>query len=153
MKALGIRFDWDAEVATCSEDYYRWTQQLFLQLYDKGLAYQKDAVVNWDPIDQTVLANEQVDAQGKSWRSGALVEQKTLKQWFFKISDYSDRLVDDLDKVCGDCIRSDISIKNLKLKNVAVELAYSGQKNARSLDRKIEWRKSPLSARDGWLGY
>jgi leucyl-tRNA synthetase len=85
LKDLGISFDWDKEVTTCSPNYYQWTQWLFLQFLQMGLAYQKEALVNWDPIDQTVLANEQVDSEGKSWRSGAKVERKQLRQWFFKI--------------------------------------------------------------------
>ncbi len=93
---LGLSIDWTREQATCHADYYRWTQWLFLELHDGGLAYQKEAQVNWDPIDQTVLANEQVDADGKSWRSGAVVEQRLLRQWFLKITDYADALLDDL---------------------------------------------------------
>ncbi|TDH67007.1 hypothetical protein CCR75_006322 [Bremia lactucae] len=99
LQALGIRFDWDREITTCLPAYYKWTQWLFLQMFDKGLAYRKEAFVNWDPVDKTVLANEQVDAEGKSWRSGAIVEQRSLKQWFLRITEYGDRLVDDLDKL------------------------------------------------------
>ncbi|WP_413746400.1 leucine--tRNA ligase [Synechococcus sp. MIT S9507] len=98
---LGLSIDWSREQATCHEDYYRWTQWLFLELHAAGLAYQKEATVNWDPIDQTVLANEQVDSEGRSWRSGALVEQKNLKQWFLKITQYADDLLDDLDQLQG----------------------------------------------------
>ena len=98
---LGLSIDWTREQATCHEDYYRWTQWLFLELHDGGLAYQKEAQVNWDPIDQTVLANEQVDADGKSWRSGAVVEQRLLRQWFLKITDYADALLDDLKLLKG----------------------------------------------------
>ena len=101
LKELGLSYDWDREVATCSPDYYRWTQWIFLQFYEAGLAYQKEAAVNWDPIDQTVLANEQVDSDGKSWRSGAKVERKLLRQWFLKITDYADQLLADLDKLSG----------------------------------------------------
>ncbi|NJN72799.1 MAG: leucine--tRNA ligase [Limnothrix sp. RL_2_0] len=101
LKQLGLSIDWDREVATCSPDYYKWTQWLFLQFYKGGLAYQKEAAVNWDPIDQTVLANEQVDAEGKSWRSGAIVEKKLLRQWFLKITDYAEELLQDLDKLGG----------------------------------------------------
>ncbi|CAO3661911.1 unnamed protein product [Umbelopsis vinacea] len=97
MNKLALDLDWSREVATCDPEYYRWTQYLFLQFHKAGLAYQKEAVVNWDPVDQTVLANEQVDAEGKSWRSGALVERKKLKQWFFKITDFSEDLLNDLD--------------------------------------------------------
>ncbi|MFM1811100.1 MAG: hypothetical protein RLZZ336_38 [Cyanobacteriota bacterium] len=101
LKRLGLSIDWDREVTTCHSDYYRWTQWLFLQFLDAGLAYQKDATVNWDPIDQTVLANEQVDADGRSWRSGALVEKRKLRQWFLKITAYADQLLDDLDTLSG----------------------------------------------------
>ena len=101
LKQLGLSIDWDREVATCAPDYYKWTQWLFLQFLDAGLAYQKEAAVNWDPIDQTVLANEQVDNEGRSWRSGAIVERKLLKQWFFKITDYAEKLLQDLDQLEG----------------------------------------------------
>ncbi|WP_370594716.1 leucine--tRNA ligase [Synechococcus sp. CBW1006] len=101
LNQLGLSIDWEREVATCHADYYRWTQWLFLQFLDAGLAYQKDATVNWDPIDQTVLANEQVDGEGRSWRSGALVEKRKLRQWFLKITAYADQLLDDLDTLQG----------------------------------------------------
>ena len=101
LKPLGLSIDWTREVATCSPEYYHWTQWLFLEFFKAGLAYQKEATVNWDPIDQTVLANEQVDSQGKSWRSGALVERRLLKQWFLKITDYAEQLLQDLDKLDG----------------------------------------------------
>ena len=101
LKQLGLSIDWEREVATCSPDYYKWTQWLFLQFLDGGLAYQKEAAVNWDPIDQTVLANEQVDSDGRSWRSGAIVERKLLRQWFFKITDYAEKLLQDLDQLDG----------------------------------------------------
>ena len=93
---LGLSVDWERELTTCDEDYYKWTQYIFINLYKNGLAYQKKATVNWDPIDKTVLANEQVDNEGKSWRSGAIVEQKELTQWFLKITDYSEDLINDL---------------------------------------------------------
>ncbi len=98
---LGISFDWEREVTTCAPDYYKWTQWIFLQFFKAGLAYQKEATVNWDPIDQTVLANEQVDSEGRSWRSGAKVERKQLRQWFLKITDYAEQLLNDLDKLTG----------------------------------------------------
>jgi leucyl-tRNA synthetase len=101
LQQLGLSIDWKREVATCSPDYYKWTQWLFLQFLNAGLAYQKEAAVNWDPIDQTVLANEQVDSEGRSWRSGAIVERKLLRQWFFKITDYAEQLLDDLEKLTG----------------------------------------------------
>jgi len=101
LKRLGLSIDWDCEVATCSPDYYKWTQWIFLQFLQAGLAYQKEAAVNWDPIDQTVVANEQVDSEGRSWRSGAKVERKLLRQWFLKITDYAEELLHDLDKLTG----------------------------------------------------
>lgn len=101
LQELGLSLDWNREVATCTPEYYRWTQWLFLQFYEMGLAYQKEAAVNWDPIDQTVLANEQVDSNGYSWRSGAKVERKLLKQWFLKITDYAEELLQDLEKLKG----------------------------------------------------
>jgi len=94
---MGNSFDWDKEVITADPRYYKWTQWIFAQLFEKGLAYKKEATVNWDPVDKTVLANEQVQPDGTAERSGAIVEQKLMKQWFFKITDYADRLVDDLD--------------------------------------------------------
>jgi leucyl-tRNA synthetase len=95
----GIMYDWSCELATCDPEYYRWNQWLFQLLYKKGLAYRATATVNWDPVDQTVLANEQVDSEGRSWRSGAKVEKRELAQWFFKITAYAERLLNDLDKL------------------------------------------------------
>ncbi len=96
---VGISVDWNTEVGAHYENYYKWTQWIFLQLYKAGLAYKKKAPVNWCPKDQTVLANEQVESDGTCERCGALVIQKDLEQWFFKITEYADQLVDDLDKV------------------------------------------------------
>ncbi len=96
LKKLGLSIDWDKEISTSSVDYYKHQQEFFLELYDKGLVYQKENYVNWDPIDQTVLANEQV-VDGKGWRSGAAVERKKLNQWFFKISKFSEELLKGLD--------------------------------------------------------
>ena len=101
LQRLGLSIDWKREVTTCSPDYYKWTQWIFLQFLKAGLAYQKEAAVNWDPIDQTVLANEQVDNEGRSWRSGAKVERKLLRQWFLKITDYAEQLLNDLDQLTG----------------------------------------------------
>ena len=98
LKKLDLDLDWDRELATCKEDYYQYQQELFIDLYKAGLAYKKDALVNWDPEDQTVLANEQV-IDGKGWRTGAIVEQKVLSQWFFKITNYAEELLNDLDKL------------------------------------------------------
>ena len=99
-KRLGFAYDWTRELATCDPDYFKWEQWLFTKLYEKGLAYKKDAWVNWDPIDQTVLANEQV-VDGKGWRSGAPVEKKCISQWSIKITAYADELVDELDNLTG----------------------------------------------------
>jgi leucyl-tRNA synthetase len=96
LKKLGLSIDWDKEISTCSHDYYKHQQKLFLEFYDKGLVYRKENYVNWDPIDQTVLANEQV-IDGKGWRSGAQVERKKLNQWFFNISKFSEDLLKSLD--------------------------------------------------------
>lgn len=96
LKSLGFGYDWDRELATCKPDYYKWEQWLFIELYKKGLVYRKNSVVNWDPVDQTVLANEQV-IDGRGWRSGALVERKEIPQWFIKITAYADELLEELD--------------------------------------------------------
>ena len=95
---LGLSIDWDREISTCSKNYYKHQQKIFLNLFDKGLVYRKDSYVNWDPVDKTVLANEQV-IDGKGWRSGAIVERKKLNQWFFKISEFSEDLLKDLDSL------------------------------------------------------
>ncbi|CAB5495127.1 leucine--tRNA ligase [Bathymodiolus thermophilus thioautotrophic gill symbiont] len=97
---LGFGYDWSREIATCHPDYYRWEQWLFVKLFKKGLVYKKNAIVNWDPVDQTVLANEQV-IDGRGWRSDALIEKKEISQWFMRITDYADELLNDLDKLDG----------------------------------------------------
>ncbi len=96
LKSMGLSLDWSREIATCSPDYYQHQQKLFLDFLKKGIAYRKSSKVNWDPVDHTVLANEQV-IDGRGWRSGALVEQRELTQWFFKITDYAQELLDDLE--------------------------------------------------------
>ncbi len=98
LKKLGLSIDWDREISTCTPDYYKHQQRFFLDLYEKGLVYKKENYVNWDPIDETVLANEQV-IDGKGWRSGAPVERKKLSQWFFNISKFSNELLEGLDKL------------------------------------------------------
>jgi len=100
LKRLGFGYDWHREFATCDPEYYRWEQWLFTRLYRKGLVYKKTATVNWDPVDQTVLANEQV-TEGRGWRSGALVERRAIPQWFLRITDYADPLLDDLEQLPG----------------------------------------------------
>ncbi|MEM9402488.1 MAG: leucine--tRNA ligase [Pseudomonadota bacterium] len=100
LKQLGYGYDWTREVTTCKPEYYRWEQWLFTKLFDKGLVYRKNSVVNWDPVDQTVLANEQV-IDGRGWRSGALVERREIPQWFMKITAYADELLSELDNMDG----------------------------------------------------
>ncbi|MEG3639426.1 leucine--tRNA ligase [Magnetococcus sp. PR-3] len=100
LKSMGLSYDWDREFATCDGDYAHAEQSLFLRLHDKGLVYRKNSFVNWDPVDHTVLANEQV-IDGCGWRSGAPVERRELNQWFFRITDYADELLDNLDKMDG----------------------------------------------------
>ena len=127
---LDLDLDWDRELATCNEDYYTYQQELFIDLYNAGLAYKKDALVNWDPVDQTVLANEQV-IDGKGWRTGAPVEKKILSQWFFKITHYAEELLAGLDQLplwpekvktmqrnwIGKSVGAEIIFKTSKIKN------------------------------------
>ena len=96
LKELGFGIDWSRELATCEPEYYRWEQWLFTKLYEKGVIYRKNGMVNWDPVDQTVLANEQV-VDGRGWRSGALIERREIPMYYFRITDYADQLLDDLD--------------------------------------------------------
>jgi len=100
LQRLGLGYDWSRELATCKPDYYHWEQWLFTRMIERGLAYRKTAVVNWDPIDQTVLANEQV-VDGRGWRSGAPVERREIEQWFIRITDYADELLEGLDRLPG----------------------------------------------------
>ena len=100
LRRLGFGYDWERELATCDPDYYKWEQWLFTRMLGKGLAYRRKATVNWDPVDQTVLANEQV-VDGRGWRSGALVEKRDIEQWFVRITDYAQELLDALDKLDG----------------------------------------------------
>ena len=123
LKRLGFSYDWSREIATCDPEYYRWEQWLFTRLYEKGLIYKKTSYVNWDPVDQTVLANEQV-LDGKGWRSGAVVERKEIPQWFLKITDYSDELLDGLEKLPGwpDAVKT--MQKNWIGKSIGVEAVF-----------------------------
>ena len=100
LKRLGYAYDWNREITTCDPEYYKWEQWLFIRLFEKGMVYRKNSIVNWDPIDQTVLANEQV-IDGRGWRSDAVVERKEIPQWFMKITAYADELLEDLDKLEG----------------------------------------------------
>jgi len=108
LQRMGIAYDWSREFATCTPEYYRWEQWFFTQLVEKGLAYKKMATVNWDPVEQTVLANEQVDAEGRGWRSGALVERRQISQWFLKITQYAEELLEETEKLDGwpDAVRT-----------------------------------------------
>ena len=100
MDRLGFAYDWSREITTCDPAYYRWEQWLFTKMFEKGLVYRKNSVVNWDPVDQTVLANEQV-IDGRGWRSDALVERREIPQWFMKITAYADEMLDELDRMPG----------------------------------------------------
>ncbi len=122
---LGLSIDWNREITTCKESYYKWTQFVFNHLHKNDLAYQKKATVNWDPIDQTVLANEQVDSEGKSWRSGALVEKKELNQWFLKITQFAEDLNNDLSKLKEWPERVKIMQRNWIGKSIGVELNFN----------------------------
>ncbi|HEY9052073.1 MAG TPA: class I tRNA ligase family protein, partial [Gammaproteobacteria bacterium] len=100
LQSLGFGIDWSREVATCKPEYYRWNQWLFLRLLEKGIVYQKTGTVNWDPVDQTVLANEQV-IDGRGWRTGALVEKREIPMYYMAITQYADELLNDLDQLDG----------------------------------------------------
>jgi len=121
---LGLSIDWSKEVTTCEKDYYKWTQYIFNQLHKNNLAYQKKATVNWDPIDQTVLANEQVDAEGKSWRSGAKVEKKELNQWFLSITSFAEDLNKDLVNLKDWPERVRVMQKNWIGKSIGAEITF-----------------------------
>ena len=123
LKKLGLSVDWEREISTCSPEYYKHQQEFFLELYDKGLVYRKEQYVNWDPIDQTVLANEQV-IDGKGWRSGALVERKKLNQWFFNITKFSQELLEDLDKLSEWPNKVKVMQKNWLGKSYGCEVSF-----------------------------
>lgn len=132
LQQLGLGYDWSRELATCSPDYYRWEQWLFTKLYEKGLVYRQLSVVNWDPVDQTVLANEQV-IDGKGWRSGAPVERKEIAQWFLKITDYADELLSDLDKLEGWPEQVKTMQRNWIGKSTGMEIAFPIEGQTESL--------------------
>ena len=123
----GIMYDWSREVTTCAPDYYTWNQWLFQLLYQKGLAYRAKSLVNWDPVDQTVLANEQVDAEGRSWRPGAKVEKRELEQWFFRITAYAERLLNDLDKLTDWPERVKLMQRNWIGKSEGAEVTFTSE--------------------------
>ena len=123
LKELDLDLDWEREFATCDQSYYRYQQELFIDLYNAGLAYKKDALVNWDPVDQTVLANEQV-IDGKGWRTGAKVEKKVLSQWFFKITKYADELLTGLNDLNLWPDKVKVMQKNWIGKSIGAELKF-----------------------------
>ncbi|MCP3671875.1 MAG: leucine--tRNA ligase [Gammaproteobacteria bacterium] len=123
LKQLGFGYDWDRELATCQPEYYKWEQWLFTELFRKGLVYKKNSVVNWDPVDQTVLANEQV-IDGRGWRSGAMVERREIPQWFIKITDYADELLDEMDQMEGWPEKVRIMQRNWIGKSYGVRFAF-----------------------------
>lgn len=133
LKSLGLGYDWTREVATCHPEYYRWEQWLFTQLMEKGLVYRKMSVVNWDPIDQTVLANEQV-IDGKGWRSGAPVERKEIAQWFLRITDYAEELLQDLDKLDGWPEQVKTMQKNWIGKSTGLQISFPIEGKSETLD-------------------
>lgn len=128
LNRLGFAYDWNRELATCDPDYYRWEQWLFTRLLKKGLVYRAKSVVNWDPVDQTVLANEQV-VEGRGWRSGAVVEQREIPQWFLRITDYADELLADLDRLEGwpDAVRTMQANWIGRSEGVEIDFAIRGQ--------------------------
>ena len=129
---LGYGYDWRREVTTCKPDYYRWEQWLFTKMFEKGLVYRKNSVVNWDPVDQTVLANEQV-IDGRGWRSDALVERREIPQWFMKITAYADELLDELDRMPGWPESVKTMQRNWIGRSEGVELSFEVQGEAEPL--------------------
>jgi leucyl-tRNA synthetase len=125
---LGFGYDWSREIATCHPKYYRWEQWLFVKLFEKGLVYKKNAIVNWDPVDQTVLANEQV-IDGRGWRSDALIEKKEISQWFMRITDYADELLSSLDELDGWPEAVKTMQKNWIGKSVGLEIDFARNDN------------------------
>ncbi|MEO6826259.1 MAG: leucine--tRNA ligase [Microbacteriaceae bacterium] len=135
MKRYAASFDWDRVLHTSDPEYYKWNQWLFLKMYEKGLAYRKDSWVNWDPVDQTVLANEQVLSDGTSERSGAMVVKKKLTQWYLKITDYADRLLDDLNQLEG----------SWPAKVLSMQRNWIGRSVGTDVDFLIEGREKPVT--------
>jgi leucyl-tRNA synthetase len=123
LQSLGLAIDWSREFATCTPEYYRWQQWLFVQLYKKGIIYRKNGIVNWDPVDQTVLANEQV-IDGKGWRSGAVVEKKEIPMYYFKITEYAEELLTGLDNLPGWPEQVKAMQRNWIGKSVGIEIDF-----------------------------
>ena len=135
LKKLGLSIDWDREISTCSKEYYKHQQQFFLEMYNKGLVYRKENYVNWDPVDETVLANEQV-IDGKGWRSGAIVQRKKLNQWFFNISKFANALLEDLDNLDYWPNKVKIMQKNWIGKSFGCEISFEIKGNPEIKDIK-----------------
>ena len=147
LKKLGLSIDWDKEISTCSKEYYKHQQGFFLDLYDKGLVYRKEKYVNWDPIDQTVLANEQV-VDGKGWRSGAIVERKKLNQWFFNISKFSEELLQGLENLDNWPNKVKVMQKNWIGKSFGCEVEFKVES-----DKPIESIKCYTTRPDTLFGF
>ncbi|MDB9941218.1 leucine--tRNA ligase [Candidatus Pelagibacter sp.] len=147
LKKLGLSIDWDKEISTCSKEYYKHQQGFFLDLYDKGLVYRKEKYVNWDPIDQTVLANEQV-VDGKGWRSGAIVERKKLNQWFFNISKFSEELLQGLENLNNWPNKVKVMQKNWIGKSFGCEVEFKVES-----DKPIESIKCYTTRPDTLFGF
>ena len=134
MRRLGLSYDWDRTVVTCDPDYYKWGQWLFLKFYEKGLVYRAKSNVNWCPSCQTVLANEQVHGEGECWRCGSVVEQRLLAQWFFRITDYADRLLADLDLLDGWQSRVKVMQSNWIGKSKGAEVIFTLEETGESIE-------------------
>jgi leucyl-tRNA synthetase len=133
LKLLGLSIDWDLEISTCNKDYYKHQQELFIDFYNKGLVSRKETYVNWDPVEKTVLANEQV-INGKGWRSNAIVERKKLSQWFFNITQFSDVLLNDLDELKGWPDKVKLMQKNWIGKSFGCEIKFEIEKNKENIN-------------------
>src|SRR5262249_47343938 len=135
LKSHGFALDWDRELATCKPDYYKWNQWLFTRMFKKGIAYKKTGVVNWDPVDQTVLANEQV-IEGRGWRTAALVEKREIPMYFFRITQYAEELLKALDDLPGWTEQVRLMQKNWIGRAEGVRLAFAYELAG---DKKLLW--------------
>ena len=133
LKMLGLSIDWDLEISTCDEKYYKHQQELFIDLYNKGLISRKESYVNWDPVEETVLANEQV-IDGKGWRSGVTVERKKLSQWVFNITNFSDQLLNSLDTLDNWPDKVKLMQKNWIGKSVGCEIKFNVVESNKTID-------------------
>lgn len=142
LSRLGFGYDWEREIATCKPDYYKWEQWFFTKLYEKGIVYKAESEVNWDPVDQTVLANEQV-IDGRGWRSGSLVEKRKIPQWFLRITDYAEELLTDLDKLDGWPESVKIMQRNWIGRSEGVEAEFALSKGIAGIDDLIVYTTRP----------